>query len=217
MKLSALLIAFTLFAPIPPLHAQRYQQAISPTVLPDGTSVEHRLYLSHNKLRRGTTLEIQLVSDMRDVCMDVAENASADRHQPRIEFIPTEGLSVTGPKFLPPPPSGVAVGSTAVQDCIYGALSLRVKAQSALSPGRYQLRGKLSWQPITDRGPLGLQTTEIDFPLEVVEKKDTTAAFDDHYFGKDISAWQHVWGTPLLPFYFLGCVFTGYHADYCQD
>lgn len=162
-------------------------------------------------------MQIQLVSDMRDMCMDVLEEPSAGRHQPTINFIPTKGLSVTGPRFLPPPPPGVAIGSSTAKDCIYGALSLRVKAQSTLAPGKYELHGKLTWQPITDKGPVGIQTAEIDLPIEVVEKKDNTVAFDQHYFGKDMSAWQYVWGVPLLPAYFLGCVFTGFHAEYCQD
>lgn len=198
------------------LAAQQFSQEVPPTTLPDGTQISHVLYFSHNKLRRGTTLQVEIITFHQETCMNVADDSSSGRQKPRLEFDPVEGFQVQGPKFLDPGPGGRSVGGVTVLQCVTGSLQMKIKSKGALKPGTYPLHGKLIWQPVTANGMLPAQTTELDLRIEVVGRKDPSVQFDGA-FAKEFSPWKYAAAAPLLPAYLVGCLFPDFRAKYCTD
>jgi hypothetical protein len=179
-----------------------------PVRLASGEQVSYWGLLSYNKLRRGTDMELTYEMFIRpDACFLLADNVASGGHALKLVITASPGL-VTSAVKASAHGRQTTVNGVKVPNC---SDEVRFRAKVSTQPdqplGMNRLAGKITWQAVNATGVLPPQTTSFEFPIEIVERGDRTAKYNESYGYR--AKPDLIWRIPTFPFVLIYCVASG--------
>lgn len=191
-----------------PCAAGEYSGTASENVqLSSGETLSKIWAVSYNKLRRGTEIEFSYELMIgRDACFLLTDDAANGTRGVKMEVTSSAGLQTTIVKKFRS--YKVDAINTKVRDC-YSAVGFktRVTAPSAQPLGTQKVNGVFTWQAASKNGVLAPHTTEFEITIEVVERDDHTAKYNESYGYRPKA--DLLWRIPAFPFVLIYCGATG--------
>jgi hypothetical protein len=187
-------------------------QTVYPTTgditLASGETVSLLGVLSYNKLRRGTEIGwmYQIVIHP-NACFLLVNDVAAGRQGVKLQLTPSPGLLTKEIKQAARSKSAI-VNKAKVTNCSDAVqFKARIEAPPDQPLGMQKVSGQITWQARNTTGVLPAQTTQFEFPIEVVEHGDRTAEYNPYYGyrpGADL-----LWRIPSFPFVLMYCGVKG--------
>jgi hypothetical protein len=208
VRFSALLLALLLVNSPWRAIAQSGDPIEQTVSLASGEKVSEWGLVSYNKLRRGTEMELTYSMLIRpEACFLLGDGVSAAARPLKLEITASPGL-VTSAIRVSAHGRQATVNGKKVPNCSDEVLfRAKIVAPPDQPLGMHSLTGQITWQARNAKGTLPPQTTEFEFPVEVVEHGDRTAKYNESYGYRPKA--DLIWRLPTFPFVVIYCVATG--------
>ena len=188
------------FAQIPDFKSE-------PAKLASGETLSDWSQLSYNKLRRGTAIEMRYGLAIDPNACFFIQDDSAGHSGLTLEITSEPAITTTLLEKKADSRQTVIDGEKVANCSKIAIFKIRLTASPDATLGLIRVRGKLTWQARNAKGALPLQNSNFEFPVEIVERGDRTAHYNES-FGYRPKA-DLLWRIPSLPFVLTYCAIVG--------
>lgn len=179
-----------------------------PRRLPSGQTVYTWGAASYNKLRRATALDIRIALSIRpDACFVLADDPLANLKALQVGTQVSSRLSATLVKQTDRGKHTEIKGERVSHCSPVVEATVRVLAPLDQPMGMQKVSIRIQWQAVTVDGASTAQSTDFEFPVEVVERDDRTAQYNESYGFRPKP--DLLWRIPAFPFVLVYCVAVG--------
>lgn len=206
-SMKALAIALFLLSLSCYLRAQNPLVLHGSDTLASGEKISYTGYVSYNKLRRGTEMEITYYLFIHpEACFLQADNAAGKSRGAKLELDGTPGLITVVKQIKYEGP--VKINQQEVPHChVSIRFKIAVKAPPDQTLGMQKVSGQITWQGQNAAGVMEPQTNKFEIPIEIVEHGDRTAKYNEAYGYRPKP--DLIWRIPSFPFVMAYCAVAG--------